>query len=72
MTVSEIVKQFGNVELTFRNYYKYKFFFSVKVNDKTIVGTVGDGSSDDVYRFDMSNNDKYRITDMSWDELNVY
>ena len=72
MSVSEIVKQFGNVELTFCNYYKYQFFFSVKVNDKTIVATVGDGSSDDVYRFDVSNNDKYRITDMSWDELNVY
>ena len=69
MTVSEIVKQFGNLEMKFRNYYKYQFFFFVNVGNRTIVGTIGDGTPDDIYRFDLSNNDKYRITDIEWDEI---
>ena len=51
----EFYEKYGDIDVTFSEYYKYIFTFTAKLpNDETLICHIG-GSSHDIYRFHMGN-----------------
>ena len=63
-TSEEIIKKFGDIELSFNSYYKYSFTYSYKNENIEIYGSFG-GCSDDIYRYDCSSDKKVKVSDYS-------
>lgn len=63
MTKEQMLEKYGEVEVSFDSYYKYTFYFTGEHEGKTIDVSVG-GDSDDIYKFNVSRNAKYKIKDL--------
>ena len=53
MTKQEFLDKYGNVLVRFSTYYKYSFTFAGETDNLTVTVSYG-GSSDDIYRYDVS------------------
>jgi hypothetical protein len=69
VTFQEMVKKYGDVELTFSNYYKYLFTFTGTAPDGVrLMVTVG-GIAEGIYQFEVIANDPKPLRDLddpSW------
>jgi hypothetical protein len=61
MTNEEFNKTYGDVELTFCGYYKYQFSFTGIAPDGTNITAWYGGSSDQIYRYEVSRNSTQKI-----------
>ncbi len=69
----KILEKYLGVELTFSHYYKYKFTFIgyVKGGIKIVANYGGD--YDDIYRFDLKNNQKEMLDGKDgWTSISIY
>jgi len=71
LTEQEFLDKYGEALVCFRSYYKYSFSFFGEFEGKRIEVSVG-GSSDDIYRFEVSHDKKYAIKDLGVGYANVY
>jgi len=63
-TQEEVIEKFGEIELSFEDYYKYSFGFNYKNEILDIHGSFG-GDSNDIYRYNVSFDKKVRIKDFA-------
>jgi hypothetical protein len=77
MNKEEVQSMFGDVELTFSHYHKYCFTYVGHYehgHKYKIVASFG-GSADDIYRFEVCNNDKQVLShclENEWNDVSVY
>lgn len=62
MTNKEVIKKYGDVELSFYSYWKYGFSFVAEIDDVIFDGYFG-GGSDDIYRYAVDLNTKIKVSD---------
>lgn len=53
---SDIISRYGDIVLSFREYYKYNFSFVAELSNHRIVGRIG-GNPDDIYRLSLNHDD---------------
>ena len=68
----EFMEQYGDVEVKFVYYYKYKFTYSTSLADGRAVQVSVGGCHDDIYRHEVSNDKTYTINSLYPDVGNVY
>ena len=68
ITYDEMIELYGDVEVVFSSYYK--FSFNYRNEEKHITVTVG-GMADDIYRFEVGADTKYKIKDLGVTFLSV-
>ncbi len=61
MTRAEFYKKYGEVEVTFRSYYKYVFVYEATLPDGSCLSVSYGGDSDTVYHHEASNTGKERV-----------
>lgn len=69
---AKFMELYSDVEVTFRNYYKYVFYYEgvTKEGNKIVVGCGGD--ADAIYREEVSNNATFTIGALMPEEGRVY
>lgn len=64
MTKTEFMEKYGNVEVKFLRYYKYKFtFVGTAADGNRILVMVGDDAND-IYRFEVCVDDEFSAYDL--------
>ena len=64
----KMLEKYGEIELSFSNYYKFCFNFIYKNEDLTISGYCG-GNDGDIYRYSLNFDTKIKVKDYQ-DSLN--
>lgn len=65
MTNAEFEELYGDVEVTFSSYYKYSFTFVGVAPDGTAIAVTYGGCGDDIYRYEVCNNQKCKVGSVS-------
>jgi hypothetical protein len=65
----EVVEKFADAKLYFDSYYKYQFQVSGVHDGYILNGTIGDGSSDAIYKQSMSRESSDCIYNCDWLEV---
>ena len=64
MTREEFIKEYGDVVVTFSDYYKYVFNYTGTTADGTeVIAHVG-GNADDIYRLNVANGETSTVADL--------
>lgn len=61
MTKQEFFDKYGDVVVSFSSYYKYVFYYKADLPDGTLIHVSVGGNSEDIYRFDISSEDRQEI-----------
>ncbi len=61
LNYEELEEKYGDVEVIFTSYYKYSFTFR---NDDEKLTAIAGGMADDVYRFTVIADEKYKVMDL--------
>jgi len=59
----EFLKKYGEVEVTFSEYYKFSFSYRGKIGDIDLYVSFG-GSAEDIYRDTVKNNESMKISQL--------
>jgi hypothetical protein len=70
LTEEQFNDVYGESEVVFAHYYKYSFLFVGELEGKSINIMVG-GNSDDIYRFDVEPNKKYKVKELGFNYATV-
>ena len=71
MTTEEIFKKYGDIELSFRHYYKYSFMFKGETPEgETVFAYIG-GDADDIYRLDLDYNETGTISNLEPSSIRI-
>ena len=62
MEKEELIKKYGDVELTFYSYYKYSFNYTAKVGEINFYGYFG-GDSSEIYKYRVEPGRKVKVKD---------
>lgn len=62
MERKEFIKKYGEVEVTFSHYYKYTFTFTGVLENGSIISVDIGGNADDIYREEVSNDEKQVVS----------
>lgn len=70
LSLAQFLQRYGDVEVKFSSYYKFAFTFKgICASDgKNIAVRIG-GDGDDIYRMDISADEKRRVEDFKFDLL---
>lgn len=72
MTPKQFEKRYRNVELLFRDYYKYTFTFVGEVDGKQIIASFG-GDPDSIYRSSITNDEIRKLGSLkNWRSVSMY
>ena len=73
MTEEQVMDKFKNCLLKFDHYYKYTFSFVGYTNDGYKITCRYGGSSEDIYRYDVSATAELRFTELDeWNSVEVH
>lgn len=64
MTRKEFIEKYGDIEVTFSSYYKYTFTYRADLDDGSAINVSFGGNADEIYRFNVVNNDKSTVKDL--------
>ncbi len=64
LTRAEFYAKYGEVEVTFSSYYKYTFTFSALLPDGKLLSVDYGGSSDGIYRYEVTPGHKTTVTSL--------
>lgn len=71
MTIEELIEKYGDVELKFDSYYKYRFTFSGKAPDGKIISWTYGGNSSDIYKYSVTRDGIKTLNKIFDDPLSV-
>lgn len=72
MTRNEFYEKYGDVIVKFSSYYKYTFYYSATLPDGSTISVGYGGNSDDIYRFEVANNEEVSVNSLYPFEGTVY
>ena len=67
LTEDEVNSKYGEVKLTFSSYYKYSFTFIGVAEDGARIVAGWGSDSDDIYKYNLSNNEQKKLGKVSTD-----
>jgi hypothetical protein len=72
MTQQQFLDKYGDVEVTFSHYYKFTFTYAATLPDGSRLTVGVGGNSDDIYRFEVSNNEVATVCNLNPYQGSVY
>lgn len=64
MTRAEFYAKYGDVEVTFSNYYKYTFTYAATLPDGKRLTVCYGGNSDEIYRHEVTTNGAEKVSSL--------
>jgi len=74
MTLEEFKEKYQHTTVTFQTYWKYTFTFRGVAEDGVVISCGVGGNADDIYRFEVCNNDTSIVGDPreNWTSVFAY